>query len=33
MTNVSIWQTLEDANQMASLQAMIDLSERFSEKE
>ena len=30
MTNVSIWQTLEDAKQMASLQAMLDLAQRFT---
>lgn len=29
MTNVSIWETLDDANQMASLQAMQDLAAIF----
>lgn len=29
MTNVSIWETVEDANQMASLQAMQDLAAIF----
>jgi hypothetical protein len=31
MTNVSIWETLEDAHQMASLQAMLDLAAVFIE--
>jgi hypothetical protein len=29
MTNVSIWNSLEDAHQMASLQAMADLAAQF----
>jgi sugar (pentulose or hexulose) kinase len=29
MTNVSIWDTREDAQQMASLQAMLDLAKVF----
>jgi hypothetical protein len=29
MTNVSIWETLDDAKQMASLQAMLDLAKTF----
>jgi hypothetical protein len=29
LTNVSVWQTLEDARQMASLQAMLDLAKTF----
>jgi hypothetical protein len=29
MTNVSIWDTIEDAQQMASLQAMLDLAKTF----
>jgi quinol monooxygenase YgiN len=29
MTNVSVWETLEDAQQMASLQAMLDLAGVF----
>jgi hypothetical protein len=29
MTNVSIWDTLDDAKQMASLQAMLDLAKTF----
>jgi quinol monooxygenase YgiN len=29
MTNVSVWNTLEDAQQMASLQAMQDLAKSF----
>jgi hypothetical protein len=29
--NVSIWQTLEDAKQMASLQAMLDPAQRFAD--
>jgi hypothetical protein len=31
MTNVSIWETLGDAQQMASLQAMLDLAKVFVE--
>jgi quinol monooxygenase YgiN len=31
MTNVSMWETLEDAHQMASLRAMADLAAVFSE--
>jgi hypothetical protein len=31
MTNVSIWETLEDAEQMASLKAMSDLAAVFIE--
>ena len=30
ISNVSIWQTLEDAEQMASLQAMLDLAQSFA---
>jgi hypothetical protein len=29
MTNVSVWETLDDAKQMASLQAMLDLAKTF----
>jgi quinol monooxygenase YgiN len=29
MTNVSVWDTLDDAQQMASLQAMLDLAKVF----
>ena len=29
MTNVSVWDTLEDAQQMASLHAMLDLARTF----
>jgi hypothetical protein len=29
MTNVSMWETLDDAKQMASLQAMLDLAKTF----
>jgi hypothetical protein len=29
MSNVSVWDTLEDAQQMASLQAMLDLARTF----
>ena len=29
MTNVSVWDTLEDAQQMASLQVMLDLAGAF----
>jgi hypothetical protein len=29
MTNVSVWDTLRDAEQMASLQAMLDLAKIF----
>jgi quinol monooxygenase YgiN len=28
-TNVSIWETLDDAKQMATLQAMLDLAKEF----
>ena len=31
MTNVSVWQTIEDAKQMASLQAMTALAQTFSD--
>lgn len=31
MTNVSVWDSLEDAQQMASLQAMLDLAKVFVE--
>jgi RNA binding exosome subunit len=31
MTNVSVWDTLDDAQQMASLQAMLDLAKVFVE--
>jgi hypothetical protein len=31
ISNVSIWQTLEDAKQMASLQAMLDLAQSFAD--
>jgi quinol monooxygenase YgiN len=31
MTNVSVWETLDDAQQMASLQAMLDLAKIFVE--
>ena len=31
MTNVSIWETIEDAKQMASLKAMADLGKLFVE--
>jgi hypothetical protein len=30
MTNVSIWETIGDAQQMASLQAMLDLAKLFT---
>jgi hypothetical protein len=29
MMNVSVWETLDDAKQMASLQAMLDLAKTF----
>jgi hypothetical protein len=29
MTNVSVWETLDDTKQMASLQAMLDLAKTF----
>ena len=29
MTNVSVWETLDDAKQMALLQAMLDLAKTF----
>ena len=31
MTNVSVWDTLEDAQQMASLREMLDLAGTFAE--
>jgi hypothetical protein len=31
MSNISIWQTLEDAKQMASLQTMLDLAQTFAD--
>jgi quinol monooxygenase YgiN len=31
MTNVSVWESLDDAKQMASLQAMLDLAGTFVE--
>jgi quinol monooxygenase YgiN len=31
MTNVSIWESLEDANQMAAMNAMADLATQFAQ--
>ncbi len=32
LSNVSVWETLEDARQMETFQPMLDLGKRFAEK-